>query len=135
MKNFIYNARNLKILVLLFVLVSSFVFTTIVQAKVDLTAPLESAGKGIYGGEPPATDMPTIIGNVIKVVLGLVGIIMVIIVVYAGYLWMTAGGESDQVKKAKDWMLNATIGILICLVAYTLSTFVVGKIIESTMTP
>jgi uncharacterized membrane protein len=72
------------------------------------------------------------IGQVIKVVLSLVGLIMVIIVIYAGFLWMTAGGESEQVKKAKDWMINATIGLLICLVAYTLSAFVVSRILEAT---
>ena len=132
MKNLIFNVRSLQIFVLLFVLSINFLFVPLVSAKVDLQAPLTSAGKGIYGDALPEGDaLPTIIGNVIKVVLSFVGIVMVIIVVYAGYLWMTAGGDSDQVKKAKDWMLNASIGIFICLLAYTLSSFVIAKIFEA----
>jgi hypothetical protein len=57
MKNFIYNARNLKILTLLFVVVFSFVFVPVIQAKVDLTKSLSDAGAGIYGSDPvPSKD-------------------------------------------------------------------------------
>jgi len=114
----------------------SFAFSQIAFAELDVTGALNKAGTGIYGGDPPAgTDMPGIIGRVIGVVLSLTGIIMVIIVVYAGYTWMTAGGDPDKVKDAKSWMLNAVIGILICLVAYTLSSFVIEKIFEATNAP
>jgi len=134
MKNFIYNPRNLKILSLLFVVVFSFVFASVGQAGLDLNGPLEKAGKGIYGSEtlPTADSMPTIIGKVIGVVLSLVGIILVIIIVYAGFTWMTGGGDPEKIKDAKSWMLNAVIGLLICLVAYSLSSFVVTKIFDAT---
>lgn len=125
--------RSLKKLIPLLLVVMSFAFAGYVSAVVDLNTPLNSAGEGMYGaGAAPGPDkMPEIIGKVIGVVLSITGVMLVIIIVYAGYLWMTAGGESDQVKKAKDWMLNAIIGLLICIVAYALSNFVITKIFEA----
>jgi hypothetical protein len=75
--------------------------------------------------------LTTRIASIIKIVLGLVGVIVVVIIVYAGFLWMTAGGNSDQVGKAKDWMINAFIGLAITLSAYAITDFVVERFITA----
>ena len=53
---------------------------------------------GVTGG----SDLPTIIGSLINVVLGFLGIVLLFYVLRAGFLWMTAGGDEKQVKTAKD---------------------------------
>jgi hypothetical protein len=74
-----------------------------------------------------------IIGSIISVALGLLGVIFVILMIYAGFLWMTAGGNEETVKKAKKWLANAVIGLIIVLAAYAISTFVIQSIIGSTV--
>jgi len=76
-------------------------------------------------------DLPALIGNLINVLLSVLGIILVVIIVYAGYMWMTAGGDTDKVKKAKAWMANAVIGIVIIVAAYAISSFVIDAISNS----
>ena len=61
---------------------------------------------------------------VIKGFLGLLGIIFIILMVYAGYLWMTAAGNEDDVKKAKDLIEAAVIGLIIIVAAYSITHFV-----------
>mgnify|MGYP007094937435 CR=1 FL=1 len=72
------------------------------------------------------------IGQIIKLALGFVGVVVVIIMIYAGFLWMTAGGNEDQVKKAKAWMTNAVIGLVIVLAAYAISDFAIKTILDAT---
>jgi hypothetical protein len=48
-----------------------------------------------------------------------------------GFFYMTAGGDNTQVQKAKDWLKNGIIGLVIILMAYSISTFVIHKIINS----
>ena len=72
----------------------------------------------------PSTDIRTIIANIIRVGLGFIGIVLVVLVMYGGFLWMTAGGNSDQIDKAKNVLKNAVIGLVIVLSAYSIVLFV-----------
>lgn len=69
-------------------------------------------------------DIRIIIANIIRAALGLVGIVLVCLILYAGYLWMTAGGNEDQIGQAKSIIRNAVIGLAIILSAYSIVAFV-----------
>lgn len=71
-----------------------------------------------------AFDIRLIIANIIRAALGLIGIILVCLMLYAGYLWMTAGGNEDQIGQSKSIIKNAVIGLAIILSAYSIVAFV-----------
>jgi hypothetical protein len=73
-----------------------------------------------------------IVGNIIGYALGLLGVVFTILIIYAGYLWMTAQGNEEQIGKAKKMLLNAVIGMIIIAAAYAISNFVFDVIIKST---
>lgn len=79
-------------------------------------------------GKDLESSLPAAVGQVISVFLGLIGVIMLIIMVYAGFLWLTAGGNDEQVKKAKNWIKNAVIGAIIALGAFIVTSFVVRQL-------
>ncbi len=66
----------------------------------------------------PGTDIRVIIANIIKVALGLLGLVVLVLILYGGYLWMTAGGNEEQITSAKKILLNGTVGLAIILSAY-----------------
>lgn len=72
----------------------------------------------------PAYDIRVIIANIIRAALGLLGIICLVLMLYAGYLWMTSGGNEEQIGSAKRILTNAVIGLAIILSAYTIVLFV-----------
>jgi len=72
------------------------------------------------------TDVPSLIGAVISVVLQFLSLAFLIIIVYAGIRWMTANGDPGKVKEARGWMMNGAIGLFMALMAYQ----VVGYIID-----
>jgi uncharacterized protein with PQ loop repeat len=86
-----------------------------------------AAGAEVDSGQ----DLPTIIGNIINIVLGFIGILLLVYILYAGFLWMTAGGNEDKVKEAKTMIKNAIIGLVIVIAAFAISTFVLSSIIDS----
>ncbi|MBU0625044.1 hypothetical protein KKF05_01735 [Patescibacteria group bacterium] len=96
---------------------------------------LQSAGSAAYGGEAEAggaAQVPIIIGSIINAALGLLGVILVVLLIYGGFLWMTAGGNTENVDKAKKLITNAIIGIIIVLAAYSISYFVLQRILTAT---
>ena len=119
----------LQIAVVIFVLL--FYFTPAQAAEVtpgpQQGAALDTAATGIqYAGQIGlgGDDIRTIVASIIRIALGLIGIILVVLMMYAGFLWMTAGGNDEQIVRAKSILRNAVIGLAIVLSAYSIVLFV-----------
>ena len=70
-----------------------------------------------------------IIGMVIGAFLGFLGLTFVVLIVIAGYSWMTAQGNEEQIKKAQATIKNCIIGVVVSISAYSLWTFIFNKVI------
>lgn len=85
---------------------------------------LTAAAAGVAG----ATDLIKIIGRLINIFLGFLGIIFLVLLLYAGYLWMTAGGDPEKVKKAQQYIKNAVIGLIIIASAWAITAFILNAL-------
>lgn len=70
---------------------------------------------------------------VINAFLAIVGVLLLIYMLYAGYTWMTAHGEEEKVEKAKDTLKRAIIGAIIIVAAYAISVFVMSRLEAGTL--
>ncbi len=77
-------------------------------------------------------DPREIAAAVIRVMLGFLGIIAVLIILYAGFLWMTAAGNDDKITQAKGMMSAGVIGLIIILAAFGIATFVMNALVDAT---
>jgi hypothetical protein len=75
-----------------------------------------------------ATDPNAIIGNLISAVIGFLGVVLFLYLLYGGFLWMTAGGDAGQVKTATAVIRNAIIGLVIITLAYSISYFIIQNL-------
>lgn len=78
-------------------------------------------------------DLPVVIGNIIFTLLGFLGVVFFVLVLYGGFMWMTARGNKEQVSSAIDIVKNAAIGLVIILASYLITSFVLDKVLESTI--
>lgn len=78
------------------------------------------------------TDFRVIVGRIIQIVLGLLGVIAVSLIVYAGFIVMTAAGNEDKVAEGKKILVNATVGLLIILSAVGIVQFVLTSLSQAT---
>lgn len=72
--------------------------------------------------------LPDVVVNLINIILGFLALIAVVIVLIAGFEWMTAGGNEDKVATAKKRLTYGLIGLFIIFIAYALVTFVLAKL-------
>lgn len=68
------------------------------------------------------------IGNVVEFILGFLGLVFLVIIVYAGVIWTTAQGDTKKVDKAKDMLKNGVMGLAIVFAAYAVEFFVVSSL-------
>ena len=94
------------------------------QAIIDKFQNLGTKGLGLptYGG----TSAVALAGRIVRGALLLLGVIFFALTVYAGILYLTAGGNEEQVKKATTILKSAVIGLFIVIFAGAITQFVVG---------
>ena len=107
------------------------------SGEYNLKQEIQGANRGFgvesgLGGENEEGKLAILIGKIINAFLGLLGVILVILIIYAGYLWMTAQGNSTQVDKAKTMISQAVIGMVIIMASYAIARFVLKAIINQT---
>lgn len=73
-----------------------------------------------------------IVGIVIQAFLGLLGVLFISYMVFAGYAWMTAQGDEEKVTKAKDTISRAIIGLIVTVAAYAISVWVFDRLLNTT---
>ncbi len=85
-----------------------------------------------YSGPPPnAVSQDTLGGTIttlINYILGILGLIAVAFVIYAGVILVTAGGDDGAIDKAKKIITYALVGIVIIMLSYTIVTFVTNAL-------
>jgi len=77
-------------------------------------------------------DPRVIIARVINIALGFLGIVAVVIILLAGFKWMTGGGNEDKIEEAKKLLTAGVIGLVIILAAWGIATFVVNRLYDVT---
>ena len=127
-------------LVLIFLLTTPIAFAQSDQPDnvIKTTAGLKKMVNEAYGGGSDVNfDITAFnVGLVIIVnfLLSLLGIVFFLLMVYAGYLWMTARGNEEQIEKAKKITKEAIVGLLIIVLARIATEFIltqVGKAIQT----
>ncbi len=66
--------------------------------------------------------------RIINLVLSFLGLVAVAIVLIGGFKWMTAGGNEEKVGSAKKLLIGGLIGLIIVLVAWGITTWLLETI-------
>ncbi|MEA3449721.1 MAG: hypothetical protein U9Q85_01965 [Patescibacteria group bacterium] len=114
-------------LILAFIYLSMFAFIAIAlpvniaraglwDMQNDTLSQIETTFKDVT----PTDEPEKIIVEVIKIFLGFVGLITVAILIWGGFRWMNAGGNDDELGKAKKTIIRALIGLAIIIASYSI---------------
>lgn len=125
-------------LVILISIVQLSIFFNFSQAQVDPTTEQlfdRSVGinevRTVYQHSEQETDrldIRVMIVRIVNVSLGLLAAIFLLLVVIAGYQYLTAGGNQEQTKKAMDQIKNSLIGLIIVVLAWSISFFILIRL-------
>lgn len=102
---------------LFFFLISSSFFLTSEQAlAVDASSYAPSSSFASDAGLPTNNQSPTdIVINGIRLVMQILGVISLVLIIYAGIVMLTSAGNSEKISKAKDILVWTVIGAIVIL--------------------
>jgi len=97
------------------------------RGKLDIIGGITGFGTTDKTGDVGIYDK---IASIINILLGFVGIVAVIYIIFAGFKWMTAEGNEEQIKQAKATIKNAVIGLGIVFLAFVIINFITKSLID-----
>ncbi len=108
----------------------------IIFVLVFLLSPLFFVNAACLAGADPGTEclsnplgdnvsIPSIIGNVINAILGLVGSLALAMFIYGGFVWMLSAGSQEKVTKGKNILVWATIGLVVIFSSYAAVKYII----------
>ena len=74
------------------------------------------------------TDPGSVLGNVLNAVYFWMAVVAVGFIVYGGYLYVLSSGDPGKIKQAKDTLLYAIIGVIVVLIAFVITSFVINGV-------
>lgn len=77
-------------------------------------------------------DIRETVFQIINVILGFLGIIAIILVLWGGFMWMTAGGNDEKAGTARKIIIAGIIGLGIILASYAITSFVLTQLYTAT---
>lgn len=128
--------KNLNSHKIFFLLLALTMICGLLTANANAASPTPGAGAGVgYGADEAAgkagllgssgsIGIPEFLGSFAGAALALSGSIFLFLIIYGGIIIMTAAGDTTKIKKGKDIIVWAIIGVLILGSAYALTTFV-----------
>lgn len=78
-----------------------------------------------------SSDVRVIIGYLIQAALGVSGTIALAFFIWGGFLWLTSQGNTDKIKKGRDTLIWAAIGLAIIFSGYTLTNAIMQRILQA----
>lgn len=79
----------------------------------------------------PAVEASVLIANIVTAVFSLLGLICVVVIIAAGFRYVTSQGDSSSVSKAKNAILYAVVGLIVAILAFAITRFIADSVTES----
>lgn len=116
-------------LMLLLVSILTFPYFVFAGSKDDIKTNMDAIAGGYDTTRGSETGLAELIGMIINVGLSLLGVIFIVLTIYAGFNWMTASGDESKIETAKKTLTRAIIGLIIIAGSYAIWNFVFVKLL------
>lgn len=70
-------------------------------------------------------SIPETVTRIISIVIGVIGVILLVMLIYGGVLYATSSGNQDQVDRGKKVLTYSFIGIIIVAISFAITNYVV----------
>jgi cytochrome bd-type quinol oxidase subunit 2 len=121
--------KQLKHIFILVVLIVVLVLPYFVFAQSAPLQTLEGIREESGYEEADQFTIAKFLGTGVNAFLSILGIIFIILMLTAGYNWMTASGDEEKLRRAQKTILRATIGLAITVGSYAIWNFIANNVL------
>jgi type IV secretion system pilin len=109
------------------IFITIFIFSIILSLPahaIGIQDTQQLIGTTAGGAGVSTATVDSLAAEVIKTILGILGAVFFVLILYGGFTYMTAAGADEKIKKAKQIIIAAIIGLAIVIFAYSIAAFI-----------
>ncbi len=112
--------------------VLAFAIPTVTLATGSGSTFFDSSGELQSGSQLGQSQPDELAATLVNLLLSFLGVIVLILIIWGGFVWMTAAGNEEKVTKAQGILRAAIIGLLIVLASYGISLYAFNTFEDAT---
>lgn len=130
MKKYIYIINLAILIIIFFGVINCSQAAGLLNNEIKTKINTQGIQAGTYGGYETVGEggILSVVQIIINAFLSIIGVLLLIYLLTAGYKWMTAHGEEEKVTEAKDTIKRAIVGVIIIVASYAISIFVMSRL-------
>lgn len=116
------------------IILSSFLFNANIEkisAASKFIDGVIQTGKGVGYNMENDLSLTERIGKILNISTTFLGVVFLGLMIYAGFIWMMARGNEQEVAKAKNIIIYAVIGLVVVLAAYAITNLMMSLWVKS----
>jgi len=121
----------LSILLLTILVAPGFVDAQGLEGIKDASSKFGEAGFGQSVDDVSGKNFGNTIGFLINIFLGFMSVVLLLVIIRGAFMYMTAGGNTDQVDKAKKWIINGVVGMILAVLAFFIAQYTTQVLTEA----
>ena len=98
------------------------------QQVKDIFGTVKNPGSEFVGNDP-VQGLGNLIAFFIQIVLFIGGLAALLYLLWGAFDWINSSGEKEKLVKAQNKMMNAVIGLILMVAAFTIFSFVMGTVL------
>lgn len=79
-------------------------------------------------------ELSAVVARIIRAILGFLGVVAVVIILWGGFKWMTSGGQAEKISDARKLIIMGIVGLGIVLASYAIASFVITALVGAVTT-
>ncbi len=79
----------------------------------------------------PDVSAISVLGGVLDGIYFIVGAVAVVIIILAGFSFASAAYDPAKIAKAKNAILYSVVGLIIVIIAFAITQFIIGRMVTS----
>lgn len=116
--------KKLKKVLLIPQIISSYFFASAIFAQNKITEWIGEVDEGV------GSELGDWLPRVLNFAIGLAALVCIAVIIGSGYMYITAAGDEEKVRKAGKSITYAVIGLIVCVISAILVEFVLKNILE-----
>lgn len=120
------KAKFISIFIVLASLISPSFLTAPVFAYDACDSSLPADVRKANGCDGSTDELPKAVTGIVNGIIGILASVAVIFIVVGGIQYMTSAGDAGKVKTAKNTILYALIGLVVCVLAFAIVNWLIA---------
>lgn len=119
--------KRIIVTLLAIVTLSVSAFGVVATPQLAYASARDQVCDGVGGCDESPTRITSTVRNIVNLLSAIIGVVSVVVIIVAGFKYVTSAGDSSDIASAKNTLIYAIVGLIIVAMSQAIVRFVLDR--------